>query len=313
MIIDKSLPITGVNSKIDSGVIAYQQTISLLGRTSNFRLEMPYINGTTTGLVGSEFARRDVNGFGDFRALLSINLIGAPSMNIEEFRELRLNPRPILGASLMMVAPTGQYDADRLINIGTNRWAMRARLGYSHPLNSKWFLETAAGVWFFADNDEFLGETRKQDPVGAIDFSLIRRFSPGFWGSLDLNYYFGGRTATSSEILSIIQAALSAISYDEAAGELSEYHFQRRIKRSRTEVVSIDIQQLTDAELLTGTEAANNRCRWNKSRIAEDLVKKYDLCMQTARMIASMVEEKIAIVKVNPPAPHGSQRKCNDR
>ncbi len=197
VIMDKSLPITGVNSNINTGVIGYQQTISLLGRTSNFKLEMPYTDGTTTGLVGSEFARRDVSGFGDFRALLSINLIGAPSLNVEEFRELRLNPRPILGASLMMVAPTGQYDADRLINIGTNRWAMRARLGYTHPLNSKWFLETAAGVWFFADNDEFLGETRKQDPVGAIDFSLIRRFSPGFWGSLDLNYYFGGRTATS--------------------------------------------------------------------------------------------------------------------
>ena len=59
------------------------------------------------------------------------------------------------------------------------------------------------------------------------------------------------RTATSSEILSIIKAALSAVSYDDAAGELSEYHFQRRIKRSRTEVVSIDIQQLADAELVT--------------------------------------------------------------
>jgi hypothetical protein len=83
--------------------------------------------------------------------LLSINLIGAPSMNIEEFREFRLNPSPILGASLMVAAPTGQYDADELLNIGTNRWAMRARLGYTYPLNSKWFLETAAGVWFFGD------------------------------------------------------------------------------------------------------------------------------------------------------------------
>ncbi len=107
------------------------------------------------------------------------------------------------------------------------------------------------------------------------------------------------RTATSSEILSIIKAALSATSHDEAAGELSEYHFQRRLKRSRTEVVSIDIQQLTDAEMLTDTEAANNRCRWDKSRIAEDLVKKYDLRTQTARTIASMVEEKIFNVGIN--------------
>jgi hypothetical protein len=205
VIVDKSLPITNVDSKINSGVLAYQQTISLLGRTSNFRLEIPYVDGITTGLAGSQISRNDFSGFGDIRALLSINLIGAPSMNIEEFRELRLNPRPILGTSLMIVAPTGQYDANELLNIGTNRWAMRARLGYTHPLNSKWLMEVATGVWFFGDNDEFLGETRKQDPVGAIDFSLIRRFGPGFWGSLDLNYYFGGRTAISGNEIEDIQ------------------------------------------------------------------------------------------------------------
>ncbi len=197
VIVDKSLPITGVDSTIDSGIMAYQQTISLFGRTSNVRLELPYVDGTTTGVIGSELSQFDVSGFGDFRALLSINLIGAPSMNIEEFRELRLNPRPILGTSLMIVAPTGQYDANSLINISANRWAMRARLGYTHPLNSKWFVEAAAGVWFFGDNTEFLGTTRKQDPVGAIDLDIVRRFGPGFWGSLDLNYYFGGRTTIS--------------------------------------------------------------------------------------------------------------------
>jgi len=101
------------------------------------------------------------------------------------------------------------------------------------------------------------------------------------------------RTATSSEIFSIIKAVLAAVSYDEAAVELTEHHFQRRLKRSRTEVVSINIQKLTDAELLAGSEESSGRYRWDKSRIAEDLVKKYDLCTQTARMIASMVEEKI--------------------
>ena len=107
------------------------------------------------------------------------------------------------------------------------------------------------------------------------------------------------RTATSSEIFSIIKAALSAVSYDDAAVGISEHHFLRRLKRSRTEVVSIDIQELTDAEMLTGAEAANNRCRWDKSRIVEDLVKKYDLRTQTARTIASMVEEKIFNTGIN--------------
>ena len=107
------------------------------------------------------------------------------------------------------------------------------------------------------------------------------------------------RTATSSEIFSIINATLSAVNYDEAAIGLTEHHFQRRLKRSRTEVVSIDIQKLTDAEQLAGAEAVDNRCRWDKSRIVEDLVTKYDLCTSTARTIASMVEEKVFNMGIN--------------
>jgi hypothetical protein len=195
VVMDPSLPISGVDSKIDSLVLAYQQTISLFDRTSHFQFEVPFADTTTTGMLENGPGRREVTGIGDVAAVLSINLIGAPTMNRESFLKFRENPRPILGASVKIVAPTGQYDADRLINIGANRWAIRARLGYVQPLKSrKWVIELAVGAWFFEDNDEFLGFTRKQDPITAIDLSIVRRFRPGFWGSLDLNYYLGGRS-----------------------------------------------------------------------------------------------------------------------
>lgn len=101
------------------------------------------------------------------------------------------------------------------------------------------------------------------------------------------------RSITSSEIFSIIKVVLAATGYEKAAAALSEYHFERKLKRSRTEVVSIDIQKLTDAELLSRAEASGSRCRWDKSRIVEDLIANHNLCRQTARMIAAMVEEKI--------------------
>ena len=197
IVTDPSLPLVGVDSKIDSLVAAYQQTISLFGRTSNIQVELPYVEGKTTGTYMNEPVRRDVSGFGDLAATLSINLVGAPTMNLESFRELLQNTRPILGASLKVVAPTGEYETDKLINIGTNRWAIRAKLGYIHPLGQKWLMELTVGTWFFEDNDEFLGETREQDPITALNVSIIRRFRPGFWGSLDLNYYLGGRTTIS--------------------------------------------------------------------------------------------------------------------
>ncbi len=98
---------------------------------------------------------------------------------------------------------------------------------------------------------------------------------------------------TSNEIFSIIEAILTTTGYEEAAVALSEHHFERRLKRSRIEVVSADIQQLSDAELLGKIEEFGSRSRWDKSIIIEDLVTKHNLCRQTARMIASMVEEKI--------------------
>ena len=101
------------------------------------------------------------------------------------------------------------------------------------------------------------------------------------------------RTATSSEIFSIIKAVLSAIRYEEAAVALSEHNFERRLKRSRIEVVSIDVEELVDAEMLCKNEHLDRRSRWDKSRIVKDLIQKHDVSRQTARTIASMVEEKI--------------------
>jgi transcriptional regulator NrdR family protein len=101
------------------------------------------------------------------------------------------------------------------------------------------------------------------------------------------------RTVTSGEILSMIEAVLTAAEYEDAAVALSEHHFNRKLKRSRTEVVSIDIQQLTNAEMLYGVQQSPHRSRWDKSKIVNDLVTDYGISRQTARTIASMVEEKI--------------------
>ena len=101
------------------------------------------------------------------------------------------------------------------------------------------------------------------------------------------------RRVSSSEILSMIQVILASTGFEVAAEALSEHHFERKLKRSRTEVISVDIQELTDAEFFVGVEEAGVRHRWDKSRIAEDLTAEGDMDRQTARMIAGMVEEKV--------------------
>jgi hypothetical protein len=103
----------------------------------------------------------------------------------------------------------------------------------------------------------------------------------------------GAPNVTSSEILSMIKVVLTATKFEEAAIALSEHHFERKLKRSRVEVATMNVEELQDVELLFESEQLDGKCRWDKSRIVDDLVTKHGISRQTARAIASMVEEKI--------------------
>jgi hypothetical protein len=205
VVTDPSLPVVGVDSKLNTGLLAYLQTLSLGGRSANVIVELPYVWGTTTGDVQGQARTRDLAGFGDVAVTLSFNFLGAPSMTAGEFQKLRQNPHQILGGSLKVLAPTGDYESDKLINIGTNRWAFRAEMGYMYPITSKWLLELEGWAWFFGDNDDFLGVTREQDPIIGGEAHIVRRIRPGFWGSLNLNYYTGGRTTIGEVIRADLQ------------------------------------------------------------------------------------------------------------
>ena len=69
--------------------------------------------------------------------------------------------------------PLGQYDSDKLVNLGTNRWSVKPELGISKvwgPLT----LEAAAGVTFYTTNDDFFGgKRREQEPLYSIQGHLI--------------------------------------------------------------------------------------------------------------------------------------------
>lgn len=199
IVTDASLPITGVDSRIHGAVVGYQQTLGLLGRTTIARVELPYVIGTTKGTVFGEPADGELDGVGDVALTFSINLLGAPAMDREAFVALLRDPEPILGASIRIVAPTGEYDDERLINIGANRWSGRLQLGYIHPFGNRWGVELSAGAWLFGTNDDFLGMTRTQDPIFAGEAHLIRILRSGTWLSLDANYYAGGRSYLDGE------------------------------------------------------------------------------------------------------------------
>lgn len=199
IVVDPSLPVTGVDSSIDYAQVTYQRSYDWFGRSGTFQVSQAFADGITSGLVDGEPRTRRTVGALDTIARASINLRGAPAMDVEGMRALRASPRTIVGASLAVLAPTGQYDDDRIINLGTNRWTVRPGLGMIQPLGGSLLFEVEGSVSFFQDNAEFVGSTRSQDPVGNLQVHLVKRFRPGFWASLDANWYVGGRTRVDGE------------------------------------------------------------------------------------------------------------------
>ncbi len=103
----------------------------------------------------------------------------------------------------------------------------------------------------------------------------------------------GPQRITSDEIFSIVKAVLAVTGYEDAAIALNEHRYRRRLKRCRIEVVSVDAREMDNADALYEAQQAAVKSPWSKSRIVNDLVNEHGLSRQTARMIASMVEEKI--------------------
>jgi hypothetical protein len=205
VLVDPSLPVSGVDSDFSTGLVAFMQTFNLAGRTANLVFELPYSYGTTAGFIYDEPAQRTFSGFKDLGCTLAVNLLGAPTMNLKEFQELRAKPRPIVGASLKILAPTGSYDIGRLINVGTNRWSFRPKIGCILPVTDKWLVEAEAGAWFFSDDDDYISGRREQAPIFSGEIHLIRRFKPGFWASVETTYFNGGRQTIGGDRLADVQ------------------------------------------------------------------------------------------------------------
>ena len=190
---DPSLPVEDGNLTVHTALAAYAHSFSLFGQSAKFDALLPFswISGTAT--LAGQPQSRDVDGFNDPRFRFTWNFYGAPALSMEAFRNYRQDV--IVGTSLQVSAPLGQYDSSKLVNAGTNRWFIKPELGISKAWGPL-ILELAPSVTFYTDNHNFLnGQTRTQDPLYAVQGHLVYSFTRGIWGAIDTTYYFGGQTA----------------------------------------------------------------------------------------------------------------------
>ncbi len=192
VLLDPALPITDGEAKLHSTFAAYVRTIGLFGLSGKVDASVPFVvHGKWRGTVDGVADSTTRTGFGDPAFRLSVNFVGAPAMRLPEFAKRKRGT--VVGASLQVAAPLGRYEPERLINLGSNRWTFKPRIGISQPVG-RWILEAHGTGWFFTDNPDANGATLAQDPMWALDAHFARLFGKGFWASVDLGYIRGGRT-----------------------------------------------------------------------------------------------------------------------
>ena len=193
-----TIPVTGATGTYSVPVFTIYHSFNFFGRSANINASLPYGVGTFSGKVLGTDRSIYRSGLLDFSARFSVNVKGGPAMAPKEYA--KWHQKVLLGASLRIIAPTGQYDPTKLINWGINRWAFKPEFGYSQRWG-RWILDGYAGVWFYTTNNAFFSppspKRQTEEPIGSFEGHLSYDFpkSPRLWASLDGNFWFGGVTA----------------------------------------------------------------------------------------------------------------------
>jgi hypothetical protein len=193
MAFDPDLSIADANFHSNTELLAYVRSFALAGQSAKFDVIVPSSAFSAEALVNGQPLERAMSGPGDPRFRLSVNLFGAPALTAKEFAGYHQDI--IVGASLQVSAPLGNYDNTKLLNLGNNRWSFRPELGISKAFGP-WTVEVAPSVTLFTDNTDFIGgNTFAQAPIYMLQTHLLHTFKSGAWVSLDGIYFEGGRTS----------------------------------------------------------------------------------------------------------------------
>jgi hypothetical protein len=193
VLFDPTVPISNVKANLNIPAVGYGRTFGLFGRQALVTVGLPYVWGDISGDVGEQRHSIRRSGLADGRMKFSVNLRGNPARSRAEFAKLRKRSF-IVGTSVTVLAPSGQYDPAKLVNIGTNRWAFKPEIGISYPIKKRLDLEAYFGTWLFTRNaDYFPGNAvRQQDPVIALQGHVSYTFRLRLWIAGDITWYRGG-------------------------------------------------------------------------------------------------------------------------
>ena len=193
---DPVLDIQDAQVEMQTGSVSYTRYFALAGRTARIDAIVPVQSGRWEGLLSG--APRSVarDGLADPVVRLSANLVGAPALSGKEFADFRKehSVQTSVGAAVEVRLPLGEYQEDKLINLGQNRFAIAPQLGVLHTVG-EWSFELTGSMIFFTDNNEFFnGNQLEQDPLYAAQAHVVKTFGQDWWMAAGAAYSWAGES-----------------------------------------------------------------------------------------------------------------------
>jgi hypothetical protein len=195
IVTDPMLPLEDLDAKIIAPSLAVVRSFRLLGKTAQASVALPYAWGDASATIAGVRQSTSRSGLSDMRLRFSWLLAGAPAASMGEIAKA---PRKtIVGTSLSIITPTGQYFPEKLINLGTSRWSFKPELAISQPIGNRWLLDFYSGIWLFTKNDTFYpgSSERTQNPLGSFQGHISYNIQPMLWVAFDWTFYTGGRSS----------------------------------------------------------------------------------------------------------------------
>jgi hypothetical protein len=189
--IDPSIVVGTADLKLNEAAVAYTRSFGIVHHLAWVKAAVPLasVSGSVsgTGISGS------VKGAGDATLEIATLLKGGTVLSVADFASY--SPATTVAVSLIITGPSGEYDPDRLLNLGSDRWSFKPQIAISLPFGSdqKWEADCYAGVYFFTDNTAYRGrEVLRQAPLLGVEAHISYSFTSRLWTSLDASYLFRG-------------------------------------------------------------------------------------------------------------------------
>ncbi|HEU4618947.1 MAG TPA: transporter [Gammaproteobacteria bacterium] len=192
VLVDPAIQLDNANVTVKGPAFGYARSLAFGDLLAKLDAAAAHVCVSGSAVYRGERVTRDVCGLTDARVRLGVNFLGAKAVRPDRFVGGREGL--VVGASLQLGVPIGDYDSTKLVNIGTNRWSAKTELGVAKTIRL-WSVELALAATLYEDNDEFYGgSTRGQDPLYSLQAHVVRVLPSGIWVAVDTVHYRGGRT-----------------------------------------------------------------------------------------------------------------------